>query len=253
MDDDGRRRDVAHGGGAVARGEDRAELARRAARVQPAVEHQARDLAQLGVVALEAVGADRLEQRDRVVDECVALARRLPEEDRHHAEGRLADAPRARGGHDRCQREHTLRAGSGERLGDHPAHRRADDVCGLDAEAVEQPGGVVGHVLQTVGGRRAAHEQLRERRRRRILEMRRAADVTVVEADDVEALADELGAEVLVPGDHLGTQAHDQQQGRVARVAEGLVAEADAAADVAEPLVHATQPIHARSRVARCR
>ena len=36
----------------------------------------------------------------------------------------------------------------GEVLGDHPAHRGADDVRGREAEAVEQAGGVVGHVVQ---------------------------------------------------------------------------------------------------------
>ena len=39
----------------------------------------------------------------------------------------------------------------GERLGDHPAHRHADDVGPLDAEVVEQTGGVVGHVGELVG------------------------------------------------------------------------------------------------------
>ena len=64
------------------------------------------------------------------------------------------------------------------------------------------------------------------------------ADVAVVEAHDVKARAGELAAEVLVPGDHLRAQAHDQQRGRVGRVAEGLVAEGDAPADVAELLGH---------------
>ena len=40
----------------------------------------------------------------------------------------------------------------GQRLGDHPAHRRADDVGRTDAEVVEQLGGVVGHVVDRVGG-----------------------------------------------------------------------------------------------------
>ena len=33
-------------------------------------------------------------------------------------------------------------------LGDHPAHRGADDVGALDAEVVHQPDRVVGHVAQ---------------------------------------------------------------------------------------------------------
>ena len=36
------------------------------------------------------------------------------------------------------------------RLGDHAAHRDADDVGALDAELVEQAGAVVGHVGQSV-------------------------------------------------------------------------------------------------------
>ena len=39
----------------------------------------------------------------------------------------------------------------GERLGDHPAHRGADDVGGVDPEVVEQPDRVVGHVVERVG------------------------------------------------------------------------------------------------------
>ncbi len=45
-------------------------------------------------------------------------------------------------------------------------------------------------------------------------------------------------AEVLVPGDHLRAESHHEQRGRVGGVAEGLVAEGDAPADVAELLGH---------------
>ena len=48
-------------------------------------------------------------------------------------------------------------------------------------------------------------------------------DVAVVEADDVEAVVRELDAEPFVPAQHLGGQAHDEQEGRVRGVAEGLV------------------------------
>ena len=39
-----------------------------------------------------------------------------------------------------------------EDLGDHAAHRRPDDVGAVDAEVIQQRGGVVGHVLEPVGG-----------------------------------------------------------------------------------------------------
>ena len=51
---------------------------------------------------------------------------------------------------------HPGRVLDGHRLGDHPAHRRPDDVGALDAEVVEQADGVGGHVGQRVGHRRAA-------------------------------------------------------------------------------------------------
>ena len=70
-----------------------------------------------------------------------------------------------------------------------------------------------------------------------VVEPRRAADVAIVEADHVEAPARELLAEVLVPGDHLRAETHDEQHSGVAGVAEGLVAERDVP-HVAEALVH---------------
>ena len=68
--------------------------------------------------------------------------------------------------------------------------------------------------------------------------MGRSPDVAVVEAHDVEAARRELAAEVLVPGDHLGAQAHDQQGGRVGVLAEGLIAEGYAPAYVTELFGH---------------
>ena len=50
--------------------------------------------------------------------------------------------------------------------------------------------------------------------------VRRAPGVAVVEADDVEAAPASSLAELVVPGDHLHPEAHDQQQRRVGRVAE---------------------------------
>ena len=58
--------------------------------------------------------------------------------------------------------------------------------------------------------------------------MRGFADVAVVEADDAKAARGELAAEIVVPVDHLGAEAHDQQQRFRGRVAENLVADVDA-------------------------
>ena len=109
---------------------------------------------------------------------------------------------------------------------------------GLDVEVVEQADRVVGHVRERVGGTTdAPGDELASGRRRRVGEVRRAAAVAVVEADDMEAAAGEPLAELLGPGDHLEAQPDDEQQGGVARVAERLVAELDPAGG-AELLVY---------------
>ncbi len=68
--------------------------------------------------------------------------------------------------------------------------------------------------------------------------MGRAADVAIVEAHHEKTALGELLAEVLLPGDHLGAEAHDQQRRRIGGVAVGLVAEGDPAADIADELGH---------------
>ena len=45
---------------------------------------------------------------------------------------------------------------SGERLGDHPAHRGADHVGRRQRQLAQQPGGVLGHVGERVASRRDA-------------------------------------------------------------------------------------------------
>ena len=74
-------------------------------------------------------------------------------------------------------------------------------------------------------------------RRGAVVQVGRAPDVAVVVADHVEAPVGELGAEVCVPADHLGAQAHDEQHGGTIRIAERLVAELDVP-DLAEAFVH---------------
>ena len=54
----------------------------------------------------------------------------------------------------------------------------------------------------------------------------------------MEAAAGEVGAEVLVPAEHLRPQPHDEQEGGVGGIAEGLEADLDVA-DAAEAFGHA--------------
>jgi hypothetical protein len=102
-------------------------------------------------------------------------------------------------------------------------------VRSLDVERVEQPGRVIGHVVQRVAGARVVpRHQLERIRHRPVLDLRREADVAVVEPHDVEAAAGEQLAEALVPAQHLNPEPHDQQHRGVRWVAEGLVFQLDA-------------------------
>src|SRR5438105_4960037 len=115
-----------------------------------------------------------------------------------------------------------------ERLADHPAERSADHVRGLDPERVEEPGVVVGHVVERVARRaRVAADRRHHVRRWATLDLRRQADVAIVEADHEVAALGEHAAEALVPVQHLGAEPHDQKERRVAAIAEGLVEDLD--------------------------
>jgi len=79
-------------------------------------------------------------------------------------------------------------------LGDHSAHRHADDMDSLDAERVQQARSVVGHLLDRVRpGRLGA-----------------AADATVVEHDRAVALG-EVG-DLVEPRRGVGGEPHDQEE-----------------------------------------
>jgi hypothetical protein len=113
-------------------------------------------------------------------------------------------------------------------LRDHPPHRGADDVGGVDAEVVHQADRVGGHVAEQVGGAAAAAEHhVDPGRHPSRLDLGRAADVAVVEADDAEAALGQGRAEFLVPGQHLRGQAHHQQQRLAGGVAHLLLGELD--------------------------
>ena len=92
--------------------------------------------------------------------------------------------------HDRRQAAAAVGVLDGDRLGDHPAHRRAEDVGPLDAEVVEQADGVGGHVRQRVRhGRQLAAAEAGRHHGHRIgllaVEVRGQPDVAVVVADHV--------------------------------------------------------------------
>jgi hypothetical protein len=120
-----------------------------------------------------------------------------------------------------------------EDLRDHAAHRGADDVRRVDAQVVEQRGGVVGDVLQRVDGRAAKAEVRADHPRRQrgagvsAGHLGGQAYVAVVVADDAQALIDELLAEVRAPQQQLRAETHDQQDGLVVRVAHVLVVNFD--------------------------
>ena len=250
MDHHRRRANCAQLGRAVAAGDDRRKLARHGSAVAAPLPVDGGDLADVVDVDLEPRRLDQLRHRDRMLDIRLKLVGPPSQQHRVGGEPRLA-APAAAGvRHHRRQRQHAIGMPCGERLGDHPAHRDAGDMGALDAEMVEQADRVERHIGERVAGADAAREQLPGRRRRQRVQVRRPARVAVVEADDAEAPIDQLPAEVLAPADHLHTQPHHEQQGRIAVAAEALVAELDIP-DGAVALVHLDHVLVRRSRSVR--
>ena len=103
----------------------------------------------------------------------------------------------------------------------------------VDAERVEQADHVARHVAEGVGradrlARQMGLQQLWHVGHAQAFEAGGQSDVTVVEADDAKPARRQRDAELVVPGDHLRRQAHDQHQRRRLRVAKGVVGEFDA-------------------------
>ena len=77
---------------------------------------------------------------------------------RRHRHGHRGEQARRHGavpavagvGHDRAEAEHPLGVVDGQLLGDHPAHRHADDVRRRHVEVVEQRHGIRRHVGEEV-------------------------------------------------------------------------------------------------------
>jgi hypothetical protein len=77
-----------------------------------------------------------------------------------------------------------------------------------------------------------------------LVEHARAARVAVVEADYEVAGRSERLAELDRPEDHLRTEAHDQQHGRVLGIAERLVGELDLAPLYGGELLPCSRDLH---------
>ena len=130
-------------------------------------------------------------------------------------------------------------------LGDHPPHRGADHVGALDPEGVEQADRVGGPWASRYGASAAPPATAR-------------TSGWPCAASTVERPASRLSkritkrwaaalAQLLGPVDHLRPQPHDQQDGGIPRIAEGLVDELE--------LANAGAPfpcLHLRHRLARC-
>lgn len=93
--------------------------------------------------------------------------------------------------------------------------------------------GVVGHVLEPVGHHRERGGNIARAHGGdelphvdgMIVELGGQPAVAVVVPDHITPAVGQRTAEVLVPGEHLGTEAHDEQNGAVTGVAKGLVGE----------------------------
>ena len=111
--------------------------------------------------------------------------------------------------HDRGERQHPLRVRDRHRLGDHPAHRRArprgrasmprwSSSPNASSAMSLEPVGRLDRCSPSIARRRFGHRRV---------DLGRAADVAVVEADHAEAAVGEQLAELEVPVDQLHARA----------------------------------------------
>ncbi len=107
-----------------------------------------------------------------------------------------------------------------------PPIEDADQMDSLELEVVDQSKRVRGHVVERVDGGTGQPDHPR-RNVDAAPELGRQPDVTIVEADDVEAPLGEHPAELRVPGEHLHAEAHDEEDRLRLRIAEVVVAELD--------------------------
>lgn len=138
-------------------------------------------------------------------------------------------------------------------LSDHPTHRRADHVSGVDLEVIEEADGVERHVGERV--RNGRSREVGERRFHHRLavdddtvELGRETAIPVVEPHDVKSTIDELSTERIGPRDQLGREAHHEKDRRASRVTHDFEFEFDGS-DVGgdDGARHATTITHAMS------
>ena len=146
---------------------------------------------------------------------------------------------------------HALGVAHSHLLRDRAAHGRTDHMGLLYAEDVQQADRICGHVGQCVRHaawvnhltRQTARYQVTHVGNTRLRQPGGLPDVAVVKAYDVVAALRQLGAEGLVPGNHLCAQAHHQQQRRLRSVAKAVVSQTQ--------VMHLCEPRHGNVAVHR--
>ena len=99
-------------------------------------------------------------------------------------------------------------------------------MSGINTEAVEEAGGVVGHVLELVAARgEIAGKGGRQVRKRSTPYLARQPDVAIIEPDDEKPRVGQLLAEGFVPRDLLRAQPHDEQTAGVTGRAKAVIVE----------------------------
>src|SRR5581483_2583981 len=227
--------------------DDRCHLAGSPGRgLRVAVEGEPRTLTDLVRVGGKPVGADVPEHQRRALGCCLAIPSRLLQEQSQRGGRHPAGRARAGGGHDRDQAAHAVGVLGREGLGDHAAHGDADRVYGLEIERLDQPGRVSRHVVEVVLFSHEASGEELSHAGRAVGGVGGAADVAIVESDDVKAPVDEAADKRLGPGGQLLAEAHDQEQRGLAGVTDALTAQRDGAADIDDLLAHAATRSGAR-------
>ena len=235
MDNQCRRRDVAKTRGAAIAGCDaRQKMSAVPGGIEGPVVEAARAVAQDLFVARKARTADQMRGRDRLIHRAFPRAGRVARAGKPFGDLALwtRQATTAGGGHDRDHGRDFVRVPDGERLGDRAAVGTADDMCFVDAKRVEQPGGIVRHILQRVGRfdllfRACLFEGRLDVRRPPIVMFRGQADIAVVVCDHPKTAGGQRGDEDFRPADDLHPETADQQQWRAVFRARQFVLQFD--------------------------
>ena len=117
-----------------------------------------------------------------------------------------------------------------ERLSDHSTKRDTENVSALEADAFEQSGRVISHLVERVGGvdlqaGKRASELLPSAAATPLLDnATREADVAIIEPNELKAAIEKHRTQALGPMNELGTEPHDQKEGDTI-IAENLVLE----------------------------